>query len=256
MKTIVFDLDGTLTESKQPLDEEMSALIAKLLVTHNVAIISGATWRQFQKQVVNKLTTDPALLNNLYLLPTSGGSMYQVWGKYGWVTTYQTKLHRRDIARITKAFEEAIEESSWEQPEKLWGRQIENREGQITFSALGQNAPLEAKEKFDPDFSKRKVLCEALQKNLPSYEIRMGGTTSIDVSVWGINKKYGVDELMKRLHISKDDVVYVGDAIFKGGNDYAAVEMGLDYVQVRDIEETKDWIRGVLDSATALEKTA
>lgn len=256
MKTIVFDLDGTLTESKQGIDEEMAVLLAKLMATHNVAIISGATWKQFQKQIVDKLTTDSALLNNLYLLPASGGSMYQLWGKYGWVATYQTKLHRRDILRIHKAFEEAIEESSWEQPDKLWGRQIENREGQITFSALGQNAPLEAKENFDPDFSKRKVLYEVLQKKLPSYDIRMGGTTSIDVSLRGINKKYGVDELMKRLHISKDDVVYVGDTIFKGGNDYAAVEMGLDYVQVRDIEETKDWIRSVLDSTSLEKKTA
>jgi phosphomannomutase len=245
-----------LTESKQPLDEEMAALITKLLVTHNVAIISGAAWKQFQKQVLNKLPTDPDLLNNLYLLPISGGSMYQVWGRYGWIATYQTKLHNRDIARITKVLEEVNEDASWKQPEKLWGRQIENREGQITFSALGQNAPLDVKEKFDPDFSKRRVLCELLQKKLPSYEIHMGGTTSIDISTRGISKKYGVDELMKRLHISKDDVVYVGDTIFKGGNDYAAVEMGLDYVQIHDVDETKNWIRGILDSATALEKTA
>jgi phosphomannomutase len=248
MKTIVFGLDGTLTESKQPLDEEMVSLITNLLATYNVAIISGASWKQVQKQVLNKLPNDHTLLNNLYLLPTSGGSMYQVWSKYGWVATYQTKLNRKDIVKITKAFEEAIQESEWEQPDKIWGRQIENREGQITFSALGQNAPLEIKEKFDPNFSKRKVLCELLQKNLSSYDIRMGGTTSIDISTRGISKKYGVDELMKRLHISKDDVIYIGDTIFKGGNDYAAVEMGLDYIQVRDIEETKNWIRTVLDS--------
>lgn len=253
-KTIVFDLDGTLSESKSPIDEEMAHLLVKLLKTHRVAVISGGSWRQFQRQIVSKLKAGDEL-NNLYLLPTSGGSLYQIWGKYGWVAAYQTKLHRRDVARISKAFEDAIKESDWEQPDKLWGKQLENREGQMTFSALGQNAPLEVKEKFDPDFSKRRVLVEALQKRLPSYDVRMGGTTSIDVSIRGINKKYGIDELMKRLHISKDDVIYIGDAIFKGGNDYVAIEMGLEHVQVRDHEETKTWIRNLLDSQV-LEKTA
>lgn len=253
-KTIVFDLDGTLSESREPIDDEMAHLLVKLLSKHNVAIISGSSWKQFHKQVVIKLK-DSSELNNLYLLPTSGGSMYQIWGKYGWVATYQEKLNRRDVARITKAFEEAIKESAWEQPDKLWGKQLENRESHITFSALGQNAPVEAKEKFDPDSSKRKVLVEALQKKLASYEVRIGGTTSIDVSLRGINKKYGIDELMKRLHVSKDDVIYVYNSL--KNNEYVAAEMGLDNVQVRDHEETKAWIRSVLDGTKGLEqKTA
>ena len=254
MKTIVFDLDGTLTDSKEPLDEEMAAILIKLLAFRNVAIISGASWRQFQKQVVNHLKGSDKL-NNLYLLPTSGGSMYQTWGKYGWVATYQHKLHRRDVARIMKAFEEVLEETEFERPKKLWGRQIESRDSQITFSALGQNAPIEAKEKYDPDFSKRRALADALQKKLPSYDVRIGGTTSIDISLRGINKKFGIDELMKRLHVSKDDVVYVGCDIFKGGSNYVAIEMGLDHVEVRDSEETRHWIRDILD-AEVLEKTA
>jgi hypothetical protein len=53
---------------------------------------------------------------------------------------------------------------------------------------------------------------------------------------------------MKRTHISKDDVTYVGDTIFKGGNDYAAIEMGLDYVQVKNVSDTKAWINSFLDS--------
>ena len=255
MKTIVFDLDGTLTDSKEPLDEEMAALIMKLLRFHKVAIISGGSWKQFQKQVVRHLQGDETILNNLYLLPTSGGSMYQTWGKYGWVATYQHKLHRRDVARIMKAFEEVLAETGFEQPKKLWGRQIESRENQITFSALGQNAPIEMKEKYDPDFTKRRTIADALQAKLGPYDVRIGGTTSIDVSLRGINKKFGIDELMKRLHISKDDVTFVGTAIFKGGSNYVAIEMGLDHIEVSDHEQTRRWIREVLD-ADVLEKTA
>src|SRR5690606_25146130 len=242
MKTLVFDLDGTLTESKQPIDPEMAALIGKLLETNNVAIISGASWEQIETQVLNRLTIKPELLSSLYIIPTSGSAMYQVWGKYGWVSVYQHKLNKGSVVEITKAFEKSIVETAWKQPEKLWGKQIENRESQITFSALGQKAPIEKKEVFDPDGSKRKVLLEFLQKKIPNYDIRLGGSTSIDISLRGINKKYGIEELIKRLHISKDNITYIGNAIYKDGNDYAAIELGLNFVKVSDPEDTKKWI--------------
>lgn len=255
MKTLVFDLDGTLTESKQSIDPEMAALIGKLLETHNIAIISGASWKQLETQVLNKITKDPQFLTNLYIMPTSGAGMYQLWGKYGWVAVYQLKLNRSSVHEITKAIEKSLVETSWVQPDKLWGKQIENRESQITFSALGQKAPIEKKDGFDSDLKKRTVLLEYLQQKIPNYDIRIGGSTSIDVSLRGINKKYGIEELIKRLHISKDDIVYIGDAIFKGGNDYVAIELGLDFVKVQDPEDTKKWIRSVLDGEDKLEKS-
>jgi HAD superfamily hydrolase (TIGR01484 family) len=247
MKTIVLDLGGTLTVSKDPLDDEMVTLISKILPSYNVAIISGAPWKQVCKQINGLLSLDQGLLNNLYLLPASGGSLYQSWPRYGWVAAYQHKLATRDIDRINNAFEEAIAESSFETPQKLWGKQFENCDSKITFAALGQKVPFEVKEKWDVDGNKRRVLVESLRKKLQSYDVRIAGMNSIDVSMKGINKKYGIDELMKRLHVSKDDVVYVGDSIFKGGSDYAAVEMGLNNVPVRDPGDTKAWIRDVLD---------
>ena len=255
MKTIVFDLDGTLTISKDALDEEMTALLGKLLASCNVAIISGASWKQVHKQIGSLLNINTTALNNLYILPASGGSMYQSWGKYGWVAAYQNKLSPRDVDRISAAFEEAIAESGFEQPQKLWGKQFENCDSKITFSALGQKAPLSAKEKWDSDGMKRRTLADVLYRKLQTYEVRIAGKTSIDVSAKGINKKYGIDELMKKLRASKDDILYVGDAIFKGGSDYAAIEMGLIYVQVRDPEDTKTWIRNTLDSANQIEQS-
>lgn len=247
MKTIIFDLDGALSESKEAIDDEIANLISKLLCSHNVAIISSSMWRNFQKQVVVKLNADDPNLSNLYLLPTSGGSLYQTWGKYGWVATYQLKLLHKDIVRITKAISEVMQEKNIEKP-KTWGRQLECKESKIIFSVLGQNAPSDEKDKFDPDSSKRKILIEALQKKISSYDIRCSGKTSIEISLRGINKKYGIDELMKRLHVSKDDVVYIGPSIFKGGEGYVAIEMGLEYVQVNGVEDTKGFIRNLIGS--------
>ena len=253
MKTIVFDLGGTLAISKDSLDDEMVSLISKLLVNHAVAIISGYSWKQVNKQIGDLLSIDQKQLNNLYILPASGGSLYQSWGKYGLIAAYQNKLVPREVDRISGAFDEALPESGFETPQKLWGKQFENCDSKITFSALGQKAPLEVKEKWDVDGNKRRALVEVLRRKLPGYEVRVAGTTSIDVSAKGINKKYGIDELMKKLRVSKDDVVYVGDEIVKGGSDYAAIEMGLVYVQVRDPEDTKSWIRNILDGENRIQ---
>lgn len=256
MKTIVFDLSGTLSISKNALDDEMVTLIGKLLEDNNVAIMSGSSWKQVNKQINNLLNIDSKLLNNLYILPASGGSMYQSWGKYGWVAAYQNKLQTKEIEQIYKAFESSIIESKFEQPQKLWGKQLDNCDSKVTFSALGSKAPFEAKDNWDTDGNKRKALFESLKHKLQSYEVRIAGKTSIDVSLKGINKKYGIDELMKKLRVSKDDVIYVGDEIFKGGGDYAAIEMGLVYVQVKDPEDTKVWIRNTLDGELKIKDVA
>jgi len=246
-KTIIFDLGGTLSLSKDSLDHEMISLITKLLESNTVAIISGSSWKQVHSQINGLLEIDSKLLNNLHILSDSGGSMYQYWGRYGWVASYQNKLNSKDIDRINSAFSDAIIESNFDQPQKLWGKQLENYDSKVTFSALGQKAPTEVKEGWDVDGNKRRNLADILRKKLSGYEVRVAGMNSIDVSVKGINKKYGIDELMKRLHISKDDVIYIGNNIFKGGSDYAAIEMGLVYTQVKDPEDTKGWIRGILD---------
>jgi phosphomannomutase len=52
---IIFDLDGTLAESKLPLDAEMAALLARLLEVVKVAVISGGAWAQYEKQVLSHL---------------------------------------------------------------------------------------------------------------------------------------------------------------------------------------------------------
>lgn len=247
MKIVVFDLHGTLVESNEPLDEEISLLLTRLLAKTKVAVISGASWQRFETQIIKPLENSEDL-NNLFLLPASGGSLFQIWGKYGWVATYQNKLKSPDIVSINNAFNESIQETGFEQPSKLWGKQIENRDCQITFSALGQNAPFDEKEQYDPSMTKRQPLVDSLRKKLPTFNVRSSGTTSIDVSYKDISKSYGIEQLIHRLHISRDDILYIGDSIFKGGNDYAAIEVGAEYFNVKDSEETKAKIKEIIES--------
>ncbi|HEY1869173.1 MAG TPA: HAD-IIB family hydrolase [Candidatus Cybelea sp.] len=243
MKTlIVFDLDGTLAKSKAALDDEMAKLLGRLLAVVRVAIISGGDFPQFDAQVLGHLPPDSNLAN-LALLPTSGTKFFQY--RDGWQKLYSDDLSDADKKKIERALEQAVAQSGF-QPQQCWGERIEDRGTQITYSALGQEAPLEEKSKWDPDFAKRQKIKAILDKTLPDFSVRLGGTTSIDVTRPGIDKAYGIHKLRDVLEIPIAQMLFVGDAIFPGGNDYPALQAGAESIAVRDPEETKRVIETII----------
>ncbi|MEO8900432.1 MAG: HAD-IIB family hydrolase [Polyangiaceae bacterium] len=240
-KLVVFDLDGTLAESKAAIDAEMAALLGALLGIVRVAIISGGAWSQFQKQVVAHLPPG-ANLNALSLLPTCGTKFYRYTG--AWELLYSEDFTAPERDKITGALKSVVESSHVATP-GTWGELIEDRGSQITFSALGQQAPLDEKKKWDPDFAKRKQMKALLSQLIPEFSVRLGGATSIDVTKPGIDKAYGIHKLRDLLGISIAEMMFIGDALFPGGNDYPAKEAGVVSVQVRDKEETKRLIETI-----------
>ena len=239
---VVFDLDGTLAPSKGALDDEMAQLLERLLGVVKVSIISGGDFPQFETQVLGRLPS-ASNLPNLTILPTSGTKFFEYRG--GWQKLYSDDLSDSDKKKIESALEEAVTKSGF-QPTESWGERIEDRGTQITYSALGQQAPLDAKAKWDPDFSKRQQIKAILDKTLPDFSVRLGGTTSIDVTRPGIDKAYGIRKLRDVLGVPIAEMLFVGDAIFPGGNDYAALQAGVECIQVRDPDETKVVIKTIV----------
>jgi phosphomannomutase len=206
-KLIVFDLDGTLAESKSPLDTEMATLLGALMGIVKVAVISGGSWAQFETQLLSNLPPDKRL-KNLSLLPTCGTKFFQYNGDWGKLYSEDFTNHEKE--KIIAAFKKAI--TSWGyQVEKVWGEAIEDRGSQITFSALGQQAPLEAKKNWDPDFTKRKTIKGILDDLIPEFSVRLGGTTSIDVTKPGIDKAYGIRKLRDTLGIAIEEMIFIGE---------------------------------------------
>lgn len=244
MKQLVaFDLDGTLAESKQPLQNDMGQALADLLDVCHVAVISGGDWPQFHKQVASRLP-ERARLVNLWLMPTTGTKLY-VHRDDAWTTVYAELFDDDQKAAILTAFDQSLEATGFV-PEQTWGERIEDRGSQITFSALGQQAPIAAKEHWDPKFEKRKIIQADLKQRLPGLSINMGGATSIDITREGVDKGYGLKKLRDESGIPLEAMMFVGDAIFPGGNDYPAKELGLDTVNVRDPQETLSVIATVI----------
>ena len=234
-KLIVYDLDGTLAESKSSLDAEMAARLHDLLGIVKVAVVSGGGWPQFEKQLLSHLPHDERLAN-LSLHPTCGTKFYQYSGD--WKKLYEEDFTTDQREEILSSFEKALAAAGFK-VEKTWGEVIEDRGSQITFSALGQQAPLEEKNKWDPDYAKRKKIKALLDTYIPEFTVRMGGATSIDITKPGIDKAYGIRKLRDLLGISLKEMIYIGDALFPGGNDYPAEEAGVASIPVRDPRETK-----------------
>lgn len=239
---IVFDLDGTLAESKSAIDAEMSALLGTLLTVVRVAVISGGAFPQFESQLVANLPKG-ADLSRMSLLPTCGTRFYEYDGS--WKLLYAEDFSPEQKQKIIAALNRAVDESGYK-ADKTWGEAIEDRDSQITYSALGQQAPLEAKKTWDPDFSKRKKIKAILDPLLPDFAVNLGGSTSIDITKPGIDKAYGIRKLRDILDVPIAQMLYVGDALFPGGNDYPARSTGATCIQVRDPNETKRVIETVI----------
>ena len=245
-KLVVFDLDGTLADSKADMDEEMAGLLKNLLEKKFVAVIGGGKYELFQRQLLSKLNVPAELLKKFFLFPTTSTSFYRYDGSV-WNQVYSHNLTEEEKKRILDAFEKAFLETGYRHPEKVYGEVIEDRGTQVTFSALGQGAPLELKDKWKKEYSDMKLkIAETVQRYLPDMEVRSAGFTSIDVTHKGIDKEYGLRQIEKQLGISLDEMMFVGDALFPGGNDSAALRTGIPCFEVKGIQDTKGLIRYLL----------
>ena len=237
-KLISFDLDDTLAITKSPISDRISELLVKLLEKYEVCIISGGRFEQFKVQIIDRLETDHLLLRKLHLMPTCGTRYYRYDEiQEQWEAIYAEDIPEKDKKRIINALTDAARETGYLE-EKPYGDIVEDRLSQITFSACGQQAPPELKYSWDPDQKKRQIIQRKVTPLLPDYEIRIGGTTSIDVTRPGIDKAYGMNKLIEEMGISKDDILFIGDKLEEGGNDYPVKAMGVDCIAVEKWEDT------------------
>lgn len=244
IKAIVCDLDGTLAPSKSSLQPEMAELIVSILAKYKMAVITGGSYEQFNKQFISNLpSTD--LIKNLYLFPTNGSSCYVSDDSKGFKMLYSENLSQNEKDEIFNALNKVISESDLDLSNPF-GEIIEDRGSQISFSGRGQLAPLEIKTKWDPDQAKRKVLVQQLIGLIPNYEIRIGGSTTIDITRKGINKAYAIGKILEIMGLKKEELIFIGDALYEGGNDSTVIETGVECRSVNDPSDTMVILRGLL----------
>lgn len=252
-KLIAFDLDGTLAPSKSFLNDEMSTVLDRLLDHFQVCVISGGKFGQFETQLLKDLKTSPEKLLKLHLMPTCG-TQYYIYDlpPQTWKQVYAENFSEPQKKKIISALNEGIDKLKLRES-KVYGETIEDRGSQITFSALGQDIVAELgdegvvlKERWDPDSKKKNALRDFVANLIPEFEVRVGGGTSIDITQPGIDKAYGMQKLMDMIEISKEDILFMGDRLQPGGNDYPVLEYGIDSIEVSDWKNTVQILNGIL----------
>ena len=252
-KIIAFDLDGTIAPSKSAMTDRMSEQLSGLLEKYEVCVISGGKFTQFEKQLISNLKVSPDRLKNLHIMPTCG-TRYLTYdiANDKWETIYAENFKDDEKKKIIDALNKGFDDLNLRE-KKVYGECVEDRDSQITFSVLGQDIVDELgdegvriKEEWDPDDQKKQKVRDYVAELIPEFEVRVGGVTSIDVTKQGIDKAYGMHKLMEMLEVSKDEILFIGDRIREGGNDYPVKLMGIDTIQVSGWEETAIAVEAIL----------
>ena len=246
MRLVAFDLDDTLAPSKSALPSAMAEQLRALLDVVPVCVISGGEFGQFRAQLLENLDASSEQLSKLHLMPTCGTRYYR-WNAdhSSWDQAYANDLSQDERERAIKSLRQrAHEQGVWEaQP---WGEIIEDRGSQITFSALGQQAPLEAKRAWDPSGDKKRKLRDAVALDVPDLEVRAGGSTSVDITRRGIDKAYGMAKLVEMTGIAPQDMLFIGDRLDEAGNDYPVKAAGYPTRPVAGWEECVEVIAQIV----------
>ena len=240
-RLVAFDLDDTLAPSKAAISDRIGELLVALAARVEVAIISGGQLQQFRTQVVERLPeADAEALSRFHLMPTCGTQYYRL-GADGIRTVYAHSLTDDEKERaLTAVEEEARRLGLWES--ETWGPILEDRGSQITFSALGQAAPVAEKMAWDPTGAKKNALRDAVAARIPDLEVRSGGSTSVDITRQGIDKAYGMRQLAEMTGIALGDMLFVGDRLDEHGNDYPVLAMGVACQAVEGWEDTAAYL--------------
>ncbi|MCU1535306.1 MAG: family hydrolase [Glaciihabitans sp.] len=237
VRLVAFDLDDTLAASKTAIDPRMASLLVDLVDQVEVCVISGGQFSQFKAQLVDQLPASAAPhLGRLHLMPTCG-TQYYLFRDGEWQLQYAENLTDDQKQRALAALEENAKRLGLWEP-KTWGPILEDRGSQITFSALGQAAPVDAKKAWDPTGARKESLRVPVAALLPDLEVKSGGSTSIDITRKGIDKAYGMRKLEELTGISLDEMLFIGDRLDEGGNDYPVKALGVECIAVGDWQDT------------------
>lgn len=243
-KVIFFDQDDTLCPAKCRADHEMIELLEKLLEKYKVVITSWWMFENIENQIISQFSSK-VNLNNLFLFPTNAAKMFS-YSDWVWVEKYAMNLLEEEINVITNILEKAIDDLDL-RPKETWWDIVENRWwSQITYSALGQKAPLEIKRTWDPDKSIRLKIRDYIKDELSDFNIWVAWTTSVDIMKKWIDKSYGVYKMMDLYNIKPTGILYVGDALFEWWNDFVVVKTWINTKKIENPEDTKKIIKELL----------
>lgn len=233
-KLIAFDLDGTLTQHKTPLDLKNRSVLERLSKKYKLLMVgAGQCMRIF-----NQLDFPIDIIGNY-------GMQYSVYNK---------EKHTQDMVfdAVIPCDKDSIEKRITMLREKFgfteyYGENTEfHSSGCVTFPCLGTKAPRDKKLAFDPDRQKRRHIYSEVIETFPEFNVFVGGSSSFDMAPKPYNKYYALDKYCKDNGLSHGNVVYAGDDYGEGGNDEAVYVSDFDFIKVDDYTKLEEYLKEFL----------
>lgn len=215
-KHLFFDMDQTLAPARQPILEEMFQLVTSL--KQDIIVVSG--------QEVEKIKIQSNYLP-AYRLGQNGNHAVDKQDKELWNAPLQPDEKAEIMAHISSLIDDMEEK-----PNPDWSP-IEDRGAQITFSPIGNTAPVELKMKYDPDRKKREAMMLKFPFKSKNMVVKIGGSTSLDYLHKERHKGFNVQKLIDLKSWNKDECIYFGDGLYPGGNDEAVIGV-IETIPVKD----------------------
>ena len=198
----VFDVDGTLTDSRLPIDSDFKVFFLSFISSNTVWLVTGSDKDKTIEQVGSDIWSG---VSRVY--QSCGNELY-IGGDLQYMNTLELPpAYYSDLEFLL---------SSSAAPVKA-GNHIEERVGLVNFSTVGRSCTQDQRDayyKWDSINQERKSMCEYLNGRYPDYEAVKGGQISIDIYKRGKNKAQILD------HIHGEPFVFFGDHLEPGGNDY------------------------------------
>jgi len=231
-KIIIADVDDTTVESCQQPTPEMAEQINQMIKQGYIfAFISGAKVADLQQMLSSRITEEH------HILGTTGTNYTKIKNGIS-EEIYNQSFTPEEKSEIMAAFEKVIEHFNL-QSLTTKEDQLQDRDSQITLSILGRHAPQDLKKNYDQDNRKRiehiAYIKQFLDEN--KYEIKYAGTTSIDITRKGLDKEWGIREFAKEKNIDLKSILFFGDKLQPGGNDYPASKI-VDCIAVKNHLDT------------------
>lgn len=228
----LFDVDGTLTPSRQRMDPEFEFWFKKFTLVADVYIVTGSD----RKKTIEQLT--PEIYNNCQ-------RVYQCSGNDVWEQDKHIRSNHWDMPNNVRAdLEIILKESKFYQKT---GIHFDERPGLVNFSIVGRGCNLEQRsmyKQWDEHKNERASIADKMSKKYPDIKFEIAGETGIDITPPGGDKS----QILKDFDISNDEIYFFGDNCELGGNDHSLYNKlhiygGLVY-HVKDWKETWNILKG------------
>ena len=208
MKThYIFDVDGTLTASRQKMDEDFSRFFLHFCTMNSVYLVTGSDREKTLEQVGSLIYKTCKRVYNC-----SGSDVY-VSSRNVYRDTWTLPILARQFLK------QCVEEEDFN---IRTGNHIEERPGMINYSLVGRNATMRDRKAFvdwEAWNGSRRRTADAFNIMFPELQATIGGETGIDIGPKGSDKSQILRDFNK-----EDKIVFFGDAIFEGGNDLSLAE--------------------------------